>query len=49
MAANNTTVHSNNSPSSGHGNFKRKGRKMTSLNSKSNLVNQFVIAQKGKK
>ena len=41
---NNTTVHSNNSPSSGHGTFKRKGRKVTSIGSNSNLVKQFVIA-----
>jgi len=47
----NTTNHSNNSPSAGilGQPYKRKGRKMTSLNSKPDLVNQYNIAQKGKK
>ena len=43
----NTTNHSNNSPSSGilsGPNYKRKGRKITSLNSKPDLVNQYNIA-----
>jgi hypothetical protein len=49
---NNTTNHSNNSPSNGilgSQTYKRKGRKMTSLNSKPDMINQYNIAQQGRK
>jgi hypothetical protein len=46
----NTTNHSNNSPSTGilgagQPGYRRKGRKMTSLNSKPDMVNQYNMAQ----
>ena len=49
---NNTGNHSNNSPSNGilgSQTYKRKGRKMTSINSKPEMINQYNIAQQGRK